>query len=131
MFHKDVYIPDFARVPLFEGRLNYARHAQNVSAGQGQLAQIELPEVFDASKATLVEVELCPRTGAVEKQVWRMPLDETNDLCFPMLAGGFVKTVWLNARSDTHTTLQRTRYVGGAQWRKMRNKLPGAARAPS
>lgn len=106
--------------------MKYARHAQHVSAGNGALSEIQLPTQFEASNATLVEAEINPETGAVEKQVWRMPLDDTNDLCFPMLAGGFVKTGWLHARSDTHATLQRTRYVGGAQGRKMRHKLPCA-----
>lgn len=117
LFHKDVYIPEHARAPIFTGTLRYSRHASNVSTGE------TLPATFDGSGATLVEAELNPVTGQLEKQVWRMPLDDKNDMCFPLLADGTVKTVWLNSRSDTHKTLGRTRYVGGAQWRGMKNKL--------
>lgn len=123
IFHKDVFIPDFARLPIFEGALTYGRHAQNVSAGDGAQTAIDLPKVFDASKATLVESEVNPQTGEVEKQVWRQSLDAENDLCFAMLPTGFIKTVWLNAKRDTHATLQRAKYVGGFQWRNMKNKL--------
>lgn len=130
MFHKDVYIPDFAKVALHTGPLSYSRHALNASGEGAALAAIDLPTHLDVKTATLVEVELNPVTGAVEKQVWRVPLDDKNDLCFPLLPTGFVKTVWLNARADQHATLRRTRYVGGAQWRGMRNKLAGASPAP-
>lgn len=123
MFHKDVFIPDFAKVPLHEGALRYSRHACNVTVSNGQLEDIPLPPTFVASNATLVEVELNPTTGEVEKQVWRQPLDDKRDMCFPMLRGGFVKTVWINDRTDQHATLQRQRYIGGFQWRNMKNKL--------
>lgn len=128
MFHKDVFIPDFAKQPLHTGPLTYSRHAQNVSGdGGSQLRAIDLPTHLDLTQAKLVEVELNPVTGEVEKQVWRTPLDEQNDLCFPMLPNGFVKTVWLNARTDQHDTLRKSRYIGGYQWRNMKNKLKAAA----
>jgi len=123
MFHKDVFIPDFAKKPLFEGKVTYARHAQNVSSGANGIAALNLPEEFHAANATLVEAEVNPATGEVEKQVWRVPFDEQNDLCFPMMANGFIKTVWLNSRTDSHATLRRTRYLGGYEWRKMKNKI--------
>lgn len=118
LFHKDVYIPEHARKPIFTGGLTYSNHARNVTTGLAKL-----PTAFDGSNATLVEAELNPVTGEVEKQVWRMPYDAVDDMCFPLLANGLVKTVWFNARSDTHKTLGRTKYVGGSQWRGMKNKL--------
>lgn len=123
MFHKDVYIPEHARAPIFTGELKYSRHALNVSSGSDSITALTLPVSFDGKGATLVEAELNPTTGEVEKQVWRMPLTEKDDLCFPLLPNGVVKTVWLNARTDTHETLRKTRYVGGAKWRGMKNKL--------
>ncbi len=128
LFHKDVFIPEFAKKPLHEGEVRYARHALHVSGGTEAIQAIELPREFDAKKATLIEAEVNPLTGDVEKQVWRQPLDEQWDLCFPMMPGGFIKTVWLNARTDTHATLNRTKFVGGYEWRKMKNKLPCAGR---
>lgn len=123
LFHKDVYIPDHAKKPLHEGKLRYAGHARNVSAGSKSIDGIQLPEEFNAAKAVLVEVELNPVTGQVEKQVWRQSLDAENDLCFPMIADGFVKTVWLNHKKDTHKTLRKERYVSGFQWRNMKKKF--------
>jgi hypothetical protein len=129
LFHKDVFIPDFAKVPLHEGPLRYGNHAKNVTAEGGQHKSIPLPEMFVAKNATLIEVEVNPVTGEVEKQVWRQPLDNEWDMCFPMIAGGFVKTVWLNHRTDTHKTLNKAKFVGGYQWRNMRNKLKPKASA--
>lgn len=126
MFHKDVFIPAEARAPLHEGEVKYAQHARNVASGTDSIRAIELPAQFDASKATLVEVEINPESGEIEKQVWRQALDDKWDLCFPMIPGGFIKTVWLNERTDTHTTLRKGRYVTGFQWRSMKNKLPCA-----
>lgn len=133
LFHKDVYIPDHAKVPLHEGALRYGHHATHVAAGGGGHAEITLPLEFSAKNAVLVEVELNSRTGAVEKQVWRQNLCSEWDLCFPMIAGGFIKTVWLNHKTDTHKTLNKGKFVGGYQWRCMKNKLipsasPQAAR---
>ena len=123
LFHKDVFIPPHAQRPLHEGPLRYGTHATNVASGGGGHQAIELPAEFQAKGAILVEAELNPTTGAVEKQVWRQRLDDEWDLCFPMLPGGFVKTVWLNHRTDTHKTLNKAKFVGGYQWRCMKNKL--------
>ena len=127
IFHKDVFIPDFAKVPLFEGKLRFSggrdSHADHVTREGGGYEGIPLPANFIAKNATLIEAYINPQTGEVEKQVWRQKLDDKRDICFPMLRGGFVKTVWLNDRTDTHSTLRRERYVGGFQWRNMKNKL--------
>jgi hypothetical protein len=122
MFHKDVFIPDFAQTPLFEGKVIYSRHAKNVSAGAGGYAKIDLPAIFDASKAELIEVEVDPHTRQVTKQVWRQSLDEERDLCFPLVPGGVIPTVWLNDKADTHETLNKRKYIGSYQWRNMKNK---------
>lgn len=123
LFHKDVYLPEHARLPVYQGALTLSRHARNVTAGDGVEDAIPLPKEFTGEGATLIEVELDARTGQVTKQVWRQHLDAKSDLCFPMLPGGFVPTFWVNAKSDKHSTLQRGKYVGGSQWRNMRNKL--------
>lgn len=123
MFHKDVFIPDFAQLPMFEGKLTYGHHARNVTLHNDKMDSIPLPPVFVAENATLIESEVNPTTGKVEKQVWRQPLDEHRDLCFAMIAGGFIKTCWVNDRTDTHSTLQRGKYIRSYQWRCMKNKL--------
>lgn len=130
IFHKDVFIPDFAKVPVHVGALRYSRHAQNVSGqGNGGGRALSLPSTFDGKAATLIECELSSCGTQVAKQVWRMRYDNEFDLCFPLLPGGTVPTVWLNHRSDQHSTLSRGKYVGGAQWRKLKNKLAPQGRA--
>lgn len=124
MFHKDVFIPDFAKVPMHDGcPLRVSKHAADRAAKGGGYDEIPLPPVFIAKNATLIEVELNPVTGAVEKQVWRQKLNDEYDLCFPLLSDGTVPTVWLNHRTDTHKTLNKGKFVGGYQWRCMKNKL--------
>ena len=123
LFHKDVYIPDHAKVPLHEGALKYGQHALNVSSNCAELPHIELPVSFTAKTAVLIEVELNEKTGAVEKQVWRQKLNEDWDMCFPMIGGGFVKTVWLNHRTDTHKTLNKNKFVSAYQWRTLRGRM--------
>ena len=127
IFHKDVYIPDFAKAPVYVGALRYSRHARNVSGQVPGATALALPETFDGTKGVLVECELSPCDTEVTKQVWRLPYDSEFDLCFPLLPDGTVPTVWLNHRKDQHSTLARNKYVGGAQWRKMRNKLTPVA----
>lgn len=126
LFHKDVYIPDHAKKPLHTGKLRYGNHALNVASGGGEYGKIELPMEFTGAGAVLVEVELNAADGTVEKQVWRQKLNAEWDICFPMIAGGFIKTVWLNHRTDTHTTLRKNKFVTGYQWRCMKAKVLGA-----
>ncbi len=123
IFHKDVFIPDFAKAPVYVGALRYSRHAQNVSGLVPGGQALRLPATFESKGATLIECELSACGTRVSKQVWRMPYDSDFDLCFPLLPDGTVPTVWLNHRADQHSTLSRAKYVGGAQWRKLKNKL--------
>lgn len=126
LFHKDVFLPEFSKKPVYAGPLHYSQHARNVAQEGGGHGAIELPATLNSKEAVLVEVELDNRTGSVQKQVWRQPLNEEWDLCFPLIPGGVVKTVWLNHRTDTHKTLDKTKFVSGYQWRGMKNKFSDA-----
>ena len=117
LFHKDVYIPDAGKIPVFEGRLTYGRHAVNVSASDSRLPDIPLPDFLVPKNAQLIEVEMEAGTERVLKQVWRQRLDETRDLVLVVLASGFVKTTYVNARNDQHSTLRKSAYVTGYNWR--------------
>jgi len=112
LFHKEVHLPEMLTKPVYEGRLRYSAHAQ-AEACNDRYGQIDLPEVFTAANAELIEVEATVQNDRPEvvKQLWRMRLDATRDLVFSVMPNGLVRTVWVNLRSDKHGTLNRARYV--------------------
>lgn len=112
LFHKEVHLPPLLTAPVFEGRLRYSAHAR-AEAASDRYGHIELPEVFSAAGAELIEVEamLQDDRPKVVKQLWRMPLDATRDIVFSVMPDGLVKTVWVNLKTDKHRTLNRDRYV--------------------
>lgn len=112
LFHTEVFVPNRLRKPCFEGRLKYRPHALEESQ-LDRYGHIALPEFFEADKAKLIEVELGDDCETVLKQVWRQSLDAVRDLVLVITPSGFVKTVWVNLKSDKHRTLNRGRYVKG------------------
>ena len=116
LFHAEVFMPEVARRPVYEGPLHYRQHAQD-EARKDRYGRIALPCEFRAAGARLVEAEVVAETERVVKQVWRQPLDELRDLVLVLNPDGFVRTVWVNLRADTHRSLDKTKYVGGYEWR--------------
>ena len=55
-------------------------------------------------------------TDTVVKQVWRQPLDEQRDLVLVISSSGYVRTVWVNLRSDKHATLDSAKYGNRKTW---------------
>lgn len=110
LFHTNLFMPNSVKKPVYEGPLRYGPHALR-EARSDRFGNIELPQCFDASIAQLIEVEFDERKEEVVKQVWRQPLDETRDLVLVVTKNGFVKTVWVNLKSDKHRTLDASRYV--------------------
>lgn len=110
LFHAEIFVPVRLQKPIFEGRLRYSKHALQESK-KDKFGAMALPEFFEASEAKLIEVELSDDCEAVLKQVWRQKLDETRDLVLAVNPDGFVRTVWINLRTDRHRTLDSGRYV--------------------
>jgi len=110
LFHAEVFMPERFRRPIFEGRLRYGAHALS-EATRDRYGDIPLPEFFEACKAKLIEVEFDVDHNNVCKQVWRQPLDDKRDIVLVMGRDGFVRTVWVNLRTDKHRTLDRAKYV--------------------
>lgn len=113
LFHKDLGIP----APLKSGppagmRLTYSNHAKQ-AAMDDRLTSV--PAVVPSSY-TLIEVE--SMNGRASKWVIRFDWkDPTRDLILVIMADGFVKTVWTNAKNDSHKTLKRHLYATPAQYR--------------
>jgi predicted FMN-binding regulatory protein PaiB len=107
LYHKDVYLPQAALGAVNPGlRLRYGRHAIYAFADEGLKAS-ELPATL--LDFQLVEAEL--DAHGVTKTVVRIPWNSTNDLVLVVQPDGFVRTVWFNEKTDTHRTLNTSRYA--------------------
>ena len=108
LFHSEVFMPAKFNA-RFETTLKYGRHAVE-AASNDRYGKVDLPAKFDSACATLVEVET-DSDSKVLKKVYRVCLDATRDLVMVIQPDGFVRTVWVNLRTDKHRSLDRTRYV--------------------
>lgn len=108
-FHADVYMPESMRTPIHLGPLRYGRHARE-EAKQDRFGSFELPERLNLDEARLIEAVYDSAAEACIKQVWRQPLDDRRDIVLVVVPRGFVKTVWINLRTDKHRTLRRENY---------------------
>jgi hypothetical protein len=84
--------------------LVYGEHAQR----QAYVRGIELPRSIQWQGI----VEVADPGTKDETVLLRLPYDERDDLCLVIIRRrGFVKTAYLNERSDTHETLDRSKYA--------------------
>ncbi len=105
LFHTTLGIPATLLRPDHGRGLTYGVHA--LDKAQQLSVEDQLPQFL--STHTLIELEVT--YGRVSKWVVRVRLDATCDLCLAITDTYFVKTVWVNNRTDTHTTLNRSRYT--------------------
>lgn len=112
LYHAEVGLPERYRHPACRVVIQYSQHALR-EARRDRYGMMELPDFVDLSTYRTVEVEVT--SGRVSKLVVRGALDEYRDIVFVLIpkAGKpwFVKTVWVNLNSDTHRTLDRSRYI--------------------
>lgn len=112
LFHKDIRLPAGWKLPSVQVDLEWTKHAYR-AAYTDRLGTVEPYPVLDLSCCETIEVEL---DGArVVKLVLRAKWNNRCDVVYVVIPNGrkpwTVKTVWLNLRSDTHQTLDRSRYV--------------------
>lgn len=92
-------------------RPTYTAHARN-AARNDHVGSVRLPRTIHLDTYTVIEAEY--RDGEVTKLLLRGYHCQDNDLVLALIPQtGQVKTVWLNRRSDAHSTLRRDRYVQG------------------
>lgn len=116
LYHKDIYMPAEIDRALTNAanrgatiELKYSGHAINASKND-RYGKINLPKTLNTAEATFVEVELTGR--AITKVVYRVRHDSRNDLVIVvMIQTGLVKTVWLNSRTDKHSSLKTWKYA--------------------
>lgn len=109
IFHKDVFVPAALAnyVASFNIYLKYSKHCLEREYIRFKPSNISLKN--------FVEIE-AEKPLRILKVVVREHYDEYDDLVLVIIPDlnykiGFVKTVWLNEKTDTHKTLNRSRYV--------------------
>lgn len=108
LYHTNLGLPVKAdKLKIGEIKLEYSIHAKQAALND-KYGQIKLPEVLNTNKSECIEVEiLC---GRINKLVFRTNYTNCLDLIIVLGSSGTVKTVWLNLKTDTHKTLDRTKY---------------------
>lgn len=120
LYHKDIGFPKDVVMPRgFTPKmyLNYGGHAR-YEAMADRYGQMKLPKMVDITKGQIIEIGVTNQmTGnqyekVVTKMVVRFPYDDKKDLVIViMIPTGFVKTVWANLKTDSHKTLDRSKYA--------------------
>lgn len=113
LFHKDVRLPEWFRLPARTVNLVWSKHAA-AACLDDRYGLLEVCPVLNLGQCETIEVEVTDNW--VTKLVLRTAWDDEHDVVFvviPRPAHGhyFVKTVWLNHKNDTHRTLDRSKYV--------------------
>lgn len=112
LYHMDKGFPDDIELPRgFNPIMNltYSSHAKE-EAQKDIYGHIGLPRRIDVRKGKTIEIGV--RGRVVSKMVLRFSYNDTQDITMVILPDrGFVKTVWLNDKSDQHTSLNLGRYA--------------------
>lgn len=114
LYHTEIFVPKELQIKLkyLTGKvvnLTYTRHAI-LAANEDRYGAVNLLSTYTFNPADIIELET-DQAGNLIKILVRIKYDKTRDICMAILAGGRVKTLWLNLASDKHQTLDRTRYV--------------------
>lgn len=105
VYHKDIGLPNNFQQPVPGTKLNYSPHSKDRIEQKGLRAPLTLPSVFD-----IIEVAMVGQK--VIKWVLRWRMDASTDIVLVLQPDGWVRTAWPNAHSDTHGTLNRSKYAG-------------------
>lgn len=109
LYHKDVYLPkQIANKAEVTFQPVYSAHAKNACKSDRN-GMIILPKEISFSGSDIIEIEV--ENKQVVKYVIRLAYSNTCDLILVFLVTGLVKTVWLNCKSDNHSTLDKNKYV--------------------
>lgn len=112
LYHRDIGFPESLELQYgYTFDLTYSKHAQE-AAKTDRYGLIKLPQGITFHKDRIIEVETEDNV-TVTKMVVRMnyPLNNKLDIVYVIIPQtGLVKTVWINAVSDKHTTLNKNKY---------------------
>ena len=110
LWHRDVRLPPKFVAPVGKVELEYSDHAI-VACGNDKNGEIRQFKTLNLARFDVVEVET--RDGEVIKIVVRGAYNERYDVVLALVPGEVfrVKTVWLNSKFDSHSTLDIGKYV--------------------
>lgn len=109
LYHAEICLPKGFVAPTHVIRPVYSQHAIR-AARSDRYGLMELPATISLRCAQVIEVGVL--SGRVSKILFRLQYDDTLDMCIVVIPGRwFVKTVWFNERTDSHATLDRSRYA--------------------
>jgi hypothetical protein len=119
LYHVEVFMPEEARkqaVALKFSRLEWTRHAQLelVNDRYGVLPAHSVPRCFFGVAWALVELEMTD--GVATKYVFRRSVHDVKDRDLIIVlrpldsTTALVVTCWTNLKTDTHKTLDRSKY---------------------
>lgn len=115
LYHPEVYLPPCSP-PRGHVRVLWSRHARK-AASNDRYGLIPTPHILDLTDFHLVE--LAQIDGVDTKYVMRGPLDDQRDVVYVLrydisnrgIRNYTVITVWVNLNTDTHRTLDRSKYA--------------------
>lgn len=112
LYHTEIGLPEGFQKPVGRVRVSYGKHARK-EAFQDRYGVIKLPSFINLRRFRVIEVGMTE--GKVSKILFRGTLDETRDLCIVLMPTSmegvwFAKTCWTNITSDSHRTLDTSRY---------------------
>lgn len=115
LYHFQLGFPETLKIKeQYTFNLTYSKHALR-AAKTDRYGGMRLPESVVIPRDSIIEVE--SQDGLeVDKIVFRIPypLKDDLDLCIVVIPSKqFVKTVWFNKNTDTHPTLDRSKYSLG------------------
>ena len=107
LYHTQIGFPAWYKAPTFVVEPKYGNHAR-FEAQVDRYGKINLPKTLNLANFKPIEIEVI--NGLITKTLFRGTLDATRDLCIVLDRTGFVKTCWVNLKTDLHRTLDRTKY---------------------
>lgn len=108
LYHREIGFPAWFKKPAIKVKPQYGDHSRFESQVD-RYGKIELPVEIDLAAFAVIEIGVVG--NRVSKMLVRGRLDATRDICLVLTNTGFVKTVWVNLRTDTHRTLDRSKYA--------------------
>lgn len=110
LWHRDVRLPPKFVAPQGKVELTYSDHAI-LACGNDKNGAIRQFKTLNLARFDVVEVGTCD--GEVDKIVVRGAYNDRYDVVLALIPGDVftVKTVWLNSKFDSHSTLDKGKYV--------------------
>jgi hypothetical protein len=112
LYHSEIRLPAGFVAPVQKVELRWTSHAK-AECTKDRYAVIPEFKALTLKRFRVIEVGMV--NGQVSKIVFRGRLDDTNDVVIVLIPNGSkpwtVKTAWINRRTDSHKTLDHSKYV--------------------